>query len=74
MFILIDVFLISVIIFLIIVLLLKNSNSEFDGEMIVEKREDETLLATLALGTDPELLLNKDRVVFKVVQKEDSHI
>lgn len=45
----------------------------YDGDMIVEEREDGSRLASLALGTDPDILFNKDRIVFKVV-KEDSHI
>lgn len=45
-----------------------NSGEGIDGDMLVTEKEDGSRLASLELGKDPEILLNKDKVVFKVTK------
>jgi hypothetical protein len=44
----------------------KSYNSSSDGELVVTNREDGTKLFTLELHVDPNELLDKNNVVFKV--------
>lgn len=44
----------------------KTYNSNPDGELVVSIKEDGGTLYTLELHSDPESLLNKSNVVFKV--------
>jgi hypothetical protein len=44
----------------------KSYNASSDGELVVSQKEDGGKLFTLELHTDPNELLNKSNVVFKV--------
>lgn len=59
--------------FLGICLSIVDEGSIFDGDMVVEEREDGSRLVSLEFGEDPIDLLDKDKIIFKVV-KEESHI